>query len=109
MSQPFNLRIHQHRGVDIVVGRSSSDYWQATWKFPGEDEPIHARRPSESAALSYAKTQIDRSLDGAPQPMPVVVWWSGEDSWSGIDIENGVMPSDAMPYAFIGDEWQPLN
>lgn len=63
---------------------------------------------SESQALSHAKDQIDRNLTPVSQPAQIV-WCKGEDWWSGEQIENGCMPSDATPYGLVGDEWQPLT
>jgi hypothetical protein len=88
--------IYQHRNVDIVVSQAPSGEYLVTWKFPDEDDAIRVYRPSESQALSYAKRQIDQ-FHGI-YVMPIVVWRKGEDWWSGIEVENGVVPSDATPY-----------
>lgn len=96
------MNIHQHRGVDIVVSPAESSGWLATWRIPGEDEAIHAYRPTESQALSYAKKQIDQSF--GIYPLSSVIWRKGGDWWSGIEVENGVVPSDAVPVYPESDE-----
>lgn len=102
------ISIHRHRGVELVVSQVDSQRWLVSWKFPAEGEAIHVYRPSQSQALSHAKQQIDQRLNPLPHT-PQVIWRSGEDWWSGEEIENGLMPSDAVPYGLIDDEWQSLN
>ena len=101
-AESTTMIINQYRGVDIVVSQAAPNglphKWLATWKFPGEDESIHAYRTSESLALGYAKMQVDQFFDGYKHP--TVIWRKGEDWWSGIEIENGVVPSDAVPFYF---------
>lgn len=91
----LNMSIHRHRNVDIVIMMRSTGKWCAKWKFPGEDDAVSIYRDSESLALGGAKNQIDRCIDGAPLPRTGQVLRSGEDTWTGIEIENGLAPSDA--------------
>jgi hypothetical protein len=37
---------------------------------------------------------LDQAI-AAQQALPVGYWTNGRDTWTGADVENGVVPSDA--------------